>query len=100
MSPDPTDTLEPARANLRHLALAQYQYFADHQTYAADLDALVAATDYRPAAGYHAEVSGDREGFTAMIRRTEGAGLPDRATMWIGAHAERASRLAGVIYCE
>ena len=100
MSPDPTDTLQRARADLRHLALAQNQYFEDHQTYAPTLDALVAATAYRPADGYHAEVEGDREGFTATIRLTTSADQPDRATMWIGDHARSASRVPGVIYCE
>ena len=57
MSPNSQDTLERARTHLRQLALAQYQYFEDHQTYAANLDALVAATAYRPAEGHHAEVA-------------------------------------------
>ena len=94
------DPLQPVRSSLRQIALAQNQYFEDHQTYAANLDALVAATAYRPADGYHAEVAGDREGFTATIRVTTSADEPDRATMWIGDHARSASRVPGVIYCE
>ncbi len=94
------DSLETARSDLRHLVLAQYAYFADHQSYATNLEDLTAATEFRLTAGNEGEVSGDREGFTATIRRTHASGSPDRAMIWIGDHAQRASRVLGVIYFE
>ena len=94
------DRLGTVRSDLRHLVLAQYAYFADHQSYAASMQELMAATDYRLAVGHQGEVSGDLEGFTAMVRLTETSGPPDRCTIWVGDHAQRASRVVGVIYCE
>jgi hypothetical protein len=35
-----------------------------------------------------------------MVRRTQAPGLPDRAIIWIGDHAQHASRPPGVIHCE
>lgn len=94
------DVLKTARSDLRHLVLAQYAYFADHQSYAANLEVLMAATEYRLSPGNEADVTGDPEGFTATVRRTQASGPPDRAMIWIGDHAQRASRVLGVIYCE
>lgn len=94
------DRLAMVRSDLRYLVLAQYAYFADHQTYAEDLGQLMAATDYRMLAEHEGEVSGDSEGFTATVRWTQSPGPPDRGTIWIGDHARRADRLAAVIYCE
>ncbi|HQW50586.1 MAG TPA: hypothetical protein PL082_00905 [Tepidiformaceae bacterium] len=94
------DGLETARSDLRHLVLAQYAYFADHQSYAANLGELMAATEYRLSPGNEGEVRGDPEGFAATVRRAQASGPPDRAMIWIGDHAQRASRVLGVIYCE
>ena len=94
------DGLETARSDLRHLVLAQYAYFADHQSYAANLGELMAATEYRLSPGNEGEVRGDPEGFAATGRRAQASGPPDRAMIWIGDHAQRASRVLGVIYCE
>jgi len=94
------DGLVTARSDLRHLVLAQYAYFAEHQSYATNLEDLMAETEFRMTVGNEGEVSGDRAGFTATVRRTDASGPPDRAIIWIGDHAQRASRILGVIYCE
>lgn len=100
MPSESPDGLGTVRSDLRQLVLAQYAYFADHRAYAADLEELMAATDYRVSAGNQAELVGDREGFTATVRRIQATAALDRGTIWIGDHAKRASRELGVIYCE
>ena len=100
MSSGSEDGLTKVRTDLRNLVTAQEVHFTRHRSYAASLEELMAATGFRLSPGHQGELTGDRGGFTAMVRLAAAASPPDRGTIWAGEHARKASREPLVIYCE